>query len=238
MGTRYLPREVFLVPPRGFVDETTDPDQGINSLYTWGTKTLRKMGASSHTLSVHLFHIKKEYEQEFNDEASRRGYGEDGRKLSRYDILRERINQGEPRERYEEFYPHLHAITYGRIDEDRRPPGSIVKTNRKLIDSEDALFGKLFYILSHAALIPGRRSIRDYGLLRQMKKVKQWYESIEDRCPICGEVLVDEVTRAPEYKKVLRRVYEWRPILTASPGEGEASAPSPGGADGGGEWFA
>jgi hypothetical protein len=192
------------------------------------------MGVTAHTLSVHLFHINKNYEQELNDEASRRGYGEDGRKLSRYDILRERINGGEPREKYEEFYPHLHAITYGRVDEDRRPPGSIVKTNRKLIDTEDALFGKLFYILSHAALIPGRRSIRDYGLFRQMKKVKEWHESTEDRCPICGKVLVDELTGAPEYKKILRRIYEWRAILTASPSQGEASAPSPGGADGGG----
>ena len=239
MGTRYLPREVFLVPPRGFIDPNNyvtgslDSDRGLDLLYRWGKETLRTMGASAFTLSIHLFHIKKEFEKELNDEASRRGYGEDGRKLNRYDILRERINRGEPREKYEEFYPHLHAITYGHINAAARPPGSLVKTNRKLIASEDELFGKLFYILSHAAIVPGRRSIRDYGLLRQMKKVKEYHDLAEERCPICGAVLVDELTGAPEYKKVLRRVYEWRPPpAPRSPAQGGGGTVAQAGA-----WF-
>lgn len=210
IGTRYLPREVFLVPPRGMVQPDQDQDEGLNAMYAWGDIAMRSMGVIAHTLTPHLFHIRKDRARELNDEASHRGRSADGRKLNKYDILRERINKGENRADYEEFYPHLHAITYGRVDEDKRPAGSLVKTNKKRIDSESALFGKLFYILSHAALIHGRRTIRDYGLLRQMKKVKEYHDLEEERCPLCGAVLVDELTGAPEYKKVLRRVYEWR----------------------------
>lgn len=196
----YPPREVFLVPPRGLVLPDMPAEAGLRKIYAWAASLLPTLGVVAFTLTPHLFHLQGEYSRAFNDEASRRGRLPDGRKCSRYDILREHINQGEPSEKFTEFYPHLHAITYGYVNADAVPPGVIVKTNSRPIRSEDSLCNKLFYVLSHAAMIPGRRSIRDYGAFRQMTIVGERVNLVEQFCPVCHSRLVDQWGNPAECK--------------------------------------
>jgi len=281
----WKPREVILVPPvpwapmrpdeveelwrghemvpPGLSWEDLPTDEVLTRLFQISRTTLETMGAFAFTVSPHFFHIKKERQRELNDEASKKHRGRDGRKLNKYDILRDRINAGEPRDLYEDPYVHTHAITLGSIDVDKLPPGWFVKVNTKKIKTVDDLSHKLFYILSHAAVIEGRRSIREYGLLRKMNEVKRWHEPVETMCPECRQYqLVDKLTKEPAFHRDLHVIYEWndralaerelwrghempgrwkkppgdiRAVLTAPPpGGGGALAPSPGGASEGG----
>jgi len=211
----YAPREVFLVPPRDLITPEMPLQDAMNVLYSWGDSTLKHMGTSAHTLSPHLFHIKKEFQQTFNDEASARGLSPSGRKLNRYDILREHLLDGHPFGEYCEFYPHLPAIAYGRVDQILRPPGCVVRTNPRPISSLDLLTTKLFYILSHAPVLPGLRSIRDYGLLRKLTLMSKTVDFSNEMCPNCGDLLVDSVDLGPVLKRTCIYTYAWKPKSTS-----------------------
>lgn len=223
-------QEVIVAVPRDFLDPRWGPKTAADRVYSAAWKTAHTMGAVTGLGGLHTMHIKEEYRTVFAGEANQRNelrsqtHRGSSRTLNKYDILRERLMEAVSMEtawiEYTEEYIHVHFLVFGFIRRDALPDGWFVKVNTKPIRSDRDLQNKIFYILSHGALIPGKKSLRWFGDLGNMRHAKSPYTGKPDwvheygyhACPLCGTVMqdvdgVDAEThcRLPVYEYVTRK---------------------------------
>ena len=210
-GLPYGVRRMVLVLPIG-----EDPGDGPGGIPSWVRKRIKKVlkriGVWAGVAVVHNIQIKEEYRREFNDEASRLNEEHPhGRRMNRYDILRNYVggSKWENRDQYQEYYLHFHIDFYGRADADLLPAGWFMKVNPKPLNTEQQIGNAIFYQLSHALAEPGTRAIFEFGWMTKIRISREYPGAGTICCPICGQPLYDDQGNEASYTMKIRE-YEIR----------------------------
>ena len=108
---------------------------------------------------------------------------------------------------YVDFEIHAHIAGYGYLKEPKK--GEFLYKNKGPLKTRDDIEKWAYYAISHAPVIPGKKSVVYFGACSNSKLKPTWTSrmSVPVYCPECGLQMVYEGTNEPVYMK--RTFAEW-----------------------------
>lgn len=212
----YKPRHVSFSMPSTEYHKLArlSPEDREKAVRSWGQKMAKEAGLTAGAIVVHLFRIRKEYQQWCNDEASRinaehSSQRQQFRRENRYTVI--------PRDDWKNFVvfaPHVHVVGYGFLMDaatfhERTGIVYRIHNGGKQMRHRDDVSRAVFYLLSHVSPVGGRQVVTYFGTISYNKLVcieENEREEIE-RCPDCGAPRVYADTGEYVVKRVVDRVF-------------------------------
>lgn len=197
-----------------YIKEFGDID-GIIKMRSDLIKIMRKYGLMGGSIVYHPYRIKDEIKDQLRPITAI-----SGKKF--WALVRENVLKLPSWRDYVYFSPHFHTISFGWIEKSDvvyAETGWVYYNIGSLKKDED-ISRCLFYMLSHAGVLPGKHSLTWYGSLSYNKMfiVEECVERVPVLCDYCGAQLVLIDVDAPDddlptlyYRVVVHRKYAFRP---------------------------
>lgn len=182
-------------------------------------KIARLNGVRSGTIEYHAYRIIPEIKQEL-----RRYRDMDAIDASFYDLIREDVLNLGSWKKYLYFSPHYHGIVHARKEGKEVREAVYKRTGwvyrvipreengkkKYYLENSEAIHRVAYYILDHAALIPGFNAVSFFGgmAFNQMviDRLRSWFVWDYERCPLCSSPLEKTDLETEEKRECLLKI--------------------------------